>query len=100
MADGQDYGPAAVAAGGDAGASPFEKAVFEIAIGALLFLIVCEAAEGVETPLADSLLEVFMLLAYSPRYAGHKFRPVLESAGVSFGPGVRRQAIENISSLV
>jgi hypothetical protein len=67
-------------------AKVFEKAVFEIAIGAMPFLILCEAEEGIELSLADKLLEVFMLLSYSPSFAGYKFRPILESIGVLGNP--------------
>jgi hypothetical protein len=61
---------------------PFERGIFELMIGAYALLLVRDEKIAVDAFPTDNLLNVFTLLAYSPSFAGFKFRSLLTDAGV------------------
>jgi len=77
----------------------FERAIFELAIGALPFLIICYDKEYVDISITENLLEVFMLLSYSPLYAAHRFYPILESIGVLDSSEVKHKTIKTVANV-
>jgi hypothetical protein len=68
--------------------SLFERAIFELIIGALSLLVLYEDKEEVESYVTDKLLEVFMLVSYNPLFASHKLHSILKSIGALGNPEV------------
>jgi hypothetical protein len=64
----------------------FERAIFELMIGAYALLLTDDKAKLEDFP-TDRLLDVFTLFVYSPSFAAFKFHSLLSEAGI-----VERQA--------